>query len=462
MRLLQIYIPELGTNVKFKQFPPEAVIEFTNNAHDQELTPVDYKQLVIDNFVFNVKTEILRLIRMLKKQDQNSIVEALYNGAVMLNPGLDIDRWVALSFKINDYAEAQENQPPPEQNPQRQLPKARPKKITRAKFMGMEKYLKDRIIGQDEAVDAVISALKRSLAGLGDDHRPIGIFLLAGASGVGKTHLAKSVHQYLFSDHEIIRIDCGEYRERHQAVSLLGAPKSYVGYEDGSVFAKKVRAAPNSVILLDEVEKAHPEFWNVFLRIFDEGKMTDSKGKEVDFTKSIIMMTTNLGNDKVVDLMTGRSAGFTARTEVATQTTQVPPRASVEATANDAIKKQFKPEFLNRIDKKIIFNFLSGDDFRIIAELELEKTHNKLAKKGINLQFDDSVIDGLIDLGVDTVSNARGMSQIRRDQIEDILADLMMGPRAPVRGTIIDMFYNRVEGFYAEVIRPTKKAKAAG
>jgi ATP-dependent Clp protease ATP-binding subunit ClpC len=465
MNLYEIHIPELDAYVKFKVLTPDRIESFV--AATSELSKESFRKKVLEAIVFNLKTDVYECLRKMSKMSSLAALEALYNGSVAFNPGLDIDTWIA-----NIYANVKvEKEPDIDAMISKESaivkafakktssPRKSPnKKINKSKFLNLEKYLKERVIGQNEAINAVVSALKRSQAGLNDTTRPLGVFLFAGSSGVGKTHLARELHNYLFGDQfDIIRIDCGEYQHKHENQKLIGSPAGYVGHDDGGYLTNKLVENPDTVVLLDEVEKAHPDIWNTFLRVFDEGMLTDNKGREVSFRNSIIIMTTNLGNDKVVEALTGKGVGFETRTEMAIRTTDFLPRGQVERLANESIKRTFRPEFLNRIDQLIVFNHLSNEDYARIAELELQTVDDKLAKRGTSLKFDDTAIHGLITQGVDTVRGARGMAQVRREQIENKLADIILSSRCP-RGTIFELTYP-IDKFEISIRRPTRNTK---
>ena len=226
--------------------------------------------------------------------------------------------------------------------------KGKIKKISRQKFLGLQQYLDSNVIGQTEAVSSVVSALKRSQVGLNDKNRPLGIFLFAGSSGVGKTHLANTLHKYLFSeDYPMVRIDCGEFQHKHENQKLIGSPPGYVGHDEGGQLVNLVKKYPHTVVLLDEVEKAHADMWNTFLRVFEDGVLTDGKGEEVSFLNTVIIMTTNLGNDKTVDYLLSGGTGFNKSTNSKSGTTQMPAKEMVEKNTIDAIRKHFRPEFIN-------------------------------------------------------------------------------------------------------------------
>lgn len=391
----------------------------------------------------------------------------------MLNPGLDIDYWVAIA-----YASAPQNLDFENdvglQEIQRILSKVKDKhakdsknanknknakKITKQKFMGLEYYLKSNIIGQDEAVDSICSALLRSQAGLNDDNRPLGVFLFAGSSGVGKTHLASTLHKYLFTEEiPMVRIDCGEFQHKHENQKLIGSPPGYVGHDEGGQLVNQIKLNPHSVVLIDEVEKAHPDIWNTFLSIFDEGFVTDGKGEKVDFRNTIIILTTNLGNQKTVDNIIGTGTGFNKNVNYQTSTSVVPPRNMVEKNTVDAIRKYFKPELINRLDKIVIFNYLDRNSCERIAELEMSVVSQKLNKKGYLIEYNDNVINGLIDLGIDTIKGARGLSQIRRENIETKIAKSIVTSNVP-KGSIFIFDYHD-DDFQLKVSKPVKKVKS--
>lgn len=452
MDIYSIYIPELGEDVKIKFVHPSKLAEFTTDLGARD--SVDFVRYVIEKFVYNAPS-VMKKAKDLSEDAKKNLVLALYNGCVMLNPGIDIDQWLQCAYggipKPDPETPAELQKSGAKGSlPQRKKAKSKEKapfKLTRAKIASMGDHLRSRVVGQDEAVSAVEGVLRRSQAGLGDPGRPIGVFLFAGSSGTGKTHLARELHNYVFgTDHDMIRIDCGEYQHKHENQKLLGSPPGYVGHEDGGQLSNMLKDNPNTVVLLDEVEKAHPDLFHTFLRLFDEGVLTDSKGKRLDFQNTIIIMTTNLGNDRIVDSMTARSVGFGQNRGRSLS------RDEVIRETDEAIRKMFKPEFLNRIDRTVIFNHLSHDDFHGIAELEVDVISEKLGKKGITLNADESVLEALIAMGVDPVKGARGMKQVRRDQIESVLSDTILDHRCP-RGTLFDLFY-KDGGFEVNIRRP--------
>lgn len=445
LRVYDIYIPELNRYVKFKVLPPEEIKKIMDDISDYD--PTEHMKTVVENFVYNMRHEIVDALKLLSDEAGELAIEALFNGCVMLNPGLDIDSWVRIAYSatkpITNLREMTKDiavAPPPKPKAVTEESK-KTIKITKTRLNNLSKHLHSKIIGQDEAIESVVSVIKRSLTGLNDEGRPLGVLLFAGSSGTGKTLLAKELHSYLFgNNHDIIRIDCGEYQQKHENQKLIGAPPGYIGHEDGGMLTTRIKETPNTVVLLDEVEKAHPDLWNTFLRVFDEGAITDNKGKQVSFKNAIIIMTTNLGNEKIVETLTGKGTGFSARIDINLETTEKPKREIVEKSTKEAIRKSFKAEFLNRIDKTIIFNHLNNEDYLKIAQLEIDLVDKKLMKKGFILNYDETVLKGLVDKGVNTIFGARGMSRIRRDEIEDKIAELIMANTFK-RGTIFEISF---------------------
>lgn len=459
MQLLEIYVPELNSHVKFKvleyDYANTVMMEYVDLPQRQAV------QKILELYVYNFKSDIIPAIKRLEPEEANRHLKALYGHVIMLNPGLDIDGWLSMAWNsktFNDLFGVAEDIGPIElmgasgmtsKEGRRATPSSAPKgviaKISREKFLNLETHLSERVIGQPQAIKQVVDALKRSQAGLNDTNRPLGVFIYAGSSGVGKTLLAKELHSYLFgTKHELIRIDCGEFMQKHENQKILGAPPGYIGHGEATSFLKAVQKNPYSVVLLDEAEKAHDDFWNTFLRVFDEGILTDGTGKEVNFRNTVIIMTTNLGNDKIVKELTARKTGFTAVNLSSNQVkTQLPSRNMVQNMTMEAIKAHFKPEFLNRVDKTIIFNHLLAEDYRKIAELEIQKTADKLSKQGYKLEYDENLIDKMVTEGVTTVEGARGLAGVRRDIIENHLADQLLANKFP-RGHV---FYLNEQDF---------------
>jgi len=272
----------------------------------------------------------------------------------------------------------------------------------------MEDRLHDRVIGQDEAVSAVANAVRRSRSGLADPNRPVGSFIFLGPTGVGKTELARALAQFLFDDEQaLIRLDMSEYQEKHTVARMLGAPPGYVGYDEGGQLTEAVRRRPYSVVLFDEIEKAHPDVFNVLLQILDDGRLTDGQGRTVDFRNTVLIMTSNLGGQLIQD-MSGRSFD-----EV---------REAVMAVLRD----QFRPEFLNRVDDIIVFKSLTQEQLGAIVDIQLARLRKRLEDRKISLTVTDAARKLLIERGWDPVYGARPLKRAIQRLVQDPLAMLLL------------------------------------
>lgn len=279
----------------------------------------------------------------------------------------------------------------------------------REKLLHMEDFLHNRVVGQDEAVVAVSNAVRRSRAGLSDPNRPSGSFLFLGPTGVGKTELTKALANFLFdSDDAMIRIDMSEFMEKHSVSRLVGAPPGYVGYEEGGVLTEAVRRKPYSVVLFDEVEKAHPDVFNILLQVLDDGRLTDSQGRVVDFKNTVIVMTSNLGSHDVRELGDN------------------PTREEVRAVVMAAVSQHFRPEFINRIDELVVFHSLEKAQIRGIADIQLDRLRARLNERDLRLSIDDSAFDQLIEAGFDPVYGARPLKRAIQQQVENTLAQKIL------------------------------------
>lgn len=285
------------------------------------------------------------------------------------------------------------------------------------KLLAMEQALKSRVIGQDEAVKTVTKAIKRGRAGLKDSRKPIGTFIFLGPTGVGKTLLAKKIAEYMFdSEDSLIRIDMSEYIEKHSISRLIGSPPGYIGYDQGGQLTEQVRLKPYSVVLLDEVEKAHPDISNILLQVFDEGRLTDSSGRTVDFRNTILILTSNIGSRKLRDF--GGDVGFSTST-----TDREIRRKSI---IDKALARQFSPELLNRLDDKIYFNSLSREDIFRIIEIELGDLVDRVRHLGYTLEVDQSARTFVADEGYDPELGARPLKRAIQRHIEDPLSELII------------------------------------
>ncbi|MDN5623557.1 MAG: ATP-dependent chaperone ClpB [Acinetobacter sp.] len=290
----------------------------------------------------------------------------------------------------------------------------------REKLLHMEDFLHNRVVGQDEAVVAVSNAVRRSRAGLSDPNRPSGSFLFLGPTGVGKTELTKALGNFLFdSDDAIIRIDMSEFMEKHSVSRLVGAPPGYVGYEEGGVLTEAVRRKPYSVVLFDEVEKAHPDVFNILLQVLDDGRLTDSQGRVIDFKNTVIVMTSNLGSSDVRELGEGASD------------------EDVRLTVMNAVSQHFRPEFINRIDELVVFHSLKKSQIRGIADIQLDRLRSRLSERDIGLKVDDQAFDILIDAGFDPVYGARPLKRAIQQQVENPLAQQILAGQFTAGDTIL-------------------------
>ena len=273
------------------------------------------------------------------------------------------------------------------------------------KLLRMEERLHARVIGQEDAVHAVAAAVRRSRAGLQDPNRPVGTFMFLGPTGVGKTELARSLAEFMFDDEEaMVRIDMSEYGERHAVARLIGAPPGYVGYEEGGQLTEAVRRRPYSVVLFDEIEKAHPEVFNVFLQVFDDGRLTDGQGRTVDFTNTIIIMTSNVGSQMIKQM--GPEVDMAALREA----------VMIELDA------QFRPEFLNRLDEIILFHSLTQEDIVRIVDIQLARLERLLAERHLALELTPQAKQFLAEKGFDPVYGARPLKRAIQHHLQDPLA----------------------------------------
>jgi len=282
------------------------------------------------------------------------------------------------------------------------------------KLLKMKDQLGKRVVGQAEAVRAVATAVRRSRAGLQDPHRPMGSFMFLGPTGVGKTELTKALASFLFDDETaMVRIDMSEYMEKHSVARLIGAPPGYVGYEEGGYLTEAVRRKPYSVILLDEVEKAHPDVFNVLLQVLDDGRMTDGQGRTVDFKNTVIVMTSNLGS-QMIQQMSGDDYGV------------------IKLAVMAEVKTHFRPEFVNRIDEIVVFHALSEKDIESIARIQLQSLESRLAKMDIRLDVSPAALAAVAQEGFDPVYGARPLKRAIQQQIENPLAtEILKGNFAP-------------------------------
>ena len=323
------------------------------------------------------------------------------------------------------------------------------------KLLNLEAEIGQRLIGQHEAVVAVSDAVRRSRSGLQDVNRPIGSFIFLGPTGVGKTELAKSLAEVLFDDEKAItRIDMSEYQERHSVSRLVGAPPGYVGYDEGGQLTEAVRRKPYSIILLDEIEKAHPDTFNILLQVLDDGRLTDSRGRVANFTNTIIIMTSNMGAEVILENFEDLAAvGDDHRADIL-ETTKL--------EVFDALKENLRPEFLNRIDDKIMFLPLTKDEIKKILELLLRKTRKMMGKKGITLELTESAKDLLADLGYDPQFGARPLKRVLQKEVINQLSKYLLSGEFDSGDTIYVDTDPNAKGLVFGKAPVAKKASANG
>ena len=304
------------------------------------------------------------------------------------------------------------------------IPVAKMMEGEKEKLLRMEEELHKRVIGQNEAVDAVANAIRRSRAGLSDPNRPIGSFLFLGPTGVGKTELCKTLAKFLFdSEDAMVRIDMSEFMEKHSVSRLVGAPPGYVGYEEGGYLTEAVRRRPYSVILLDEVEKAHNDVFNILLQVLDDGRLTDGQGRTVDFRNTVVIMTSNLGSDLI-------------------QGNQTESYDEMKALVMSVVSQHFRPEFINRIDETVVFHPLNKNNIRAIAEIQLKRLINRMESRGYVLHFTDATLDFISEIGYDPIYGARPLKRAIQQEIENPLAQQILSgsllPEKPISVDYVD------------------------
>jgi ATP-dependent Clp protease ATP-binding subunit ClpB len=292
------------------------------------------------------------------------------------------------------------------------VPVSRMMETERAKLLVLEERIHQRVVGQDEAVAAVANAVRRSRSGLQDPHRPIGSFLFLGPTGVGKTELCKALAEVMFGDENaMVRLDMSEFMERHTVSRLIGAPPGYVGYEEGGALTEAVRRRPYTVVLLDEIEKAHRDVFNVLLQLLDDGRLSDNQGHTVDFTNTIVVMTSNVGSQIIGEI--ARDGGG---------------EDEMREAVMEALRTRFLPEFLNRIDETILFHPLDRKHIHKIVGLQIRRLREQLQQKGIDLEVTDAAIDAIARQGYDPIYGARPLKRVIQQKLQNSLAvELLKG-----------------------------------
>nr|WP_275450100.1 AAA family ATPase [Melioribacter roseus] len=297
------------------------------------------------------------------------------------------------------------------------IPVSRMLESERSKLLRLEEELHKRVVGQDDAVAAVANAIRRSRAGLQDPNRPIGSFIFIGTTGVGKTELARALAEFLFNDeHAMIRIDMSEYMEKHSVSRLIGAPPGYVGYEEGGQLTEAVRRRPYSVVLLDEIEKAHSDVFNILLQVLDDGRLTDNKGRTVDFKNTIIIMTSNLGSHLIQEKLS----------EINEENFENI-MGELRVSLTELLRKAIRPEFLNRIDEVVLFKPLLKSEINQIVDIQLQRVGKMLAEKGLTLEVEEEAKDFLVSHGYDVTYGARPLKRtIQRYLVNPLASELLM------------------------------------
>jgi len=325
------------------------------------------------------------------------------------------------------------------------------------RLLNMGAELKKNVVGQDDAINKIVKAIQRNRAGLKDPNRPIGSFIFLGNTGVGKTQLAKILTKYLFdSVDNLIRIDMSEYMEKFSISRLVGAPPGYIGYEEGGQLTEKVRRKPYSVVLLDEIEKAHPDVFHILLQVLDEGQLTDSLGRKVDFRNTIIIMTSNIGTRQLKDFGSGVGFGYSAKVASSNE--------YAKGVIQNALKKTFAPEFLNRIDDVVLFNNLNKDDIHKIIDIELIGLYDRIEALGFNIKLSAEAKDFIVEKGYDVQFGARPLKRAIQKYLEDPMAEVII--KSDIKeGNIIRIDYDKdkeeieIDSFSPEEFEKVQKQK---
>jgi len=315
------------------------------------------------------------------------------------------------------------------------------------KLRQMKDVLQSKVIGQDEAVNKIVKAIQRNRIGLKDPNKPIGSFIFLGPTGVGKTHLAKILAEFMFdSADSLIRVDMSEYMEKFSVSRLIGAPPGYVGYEEGGQLTEKVRRKPYSIILLDEIEKAHADVFNILLQVMDEGRLTDSLGRRIDFKNTIIIMTSNVGTRQLKDF--GKGVGFTTSTSIEADS------EFSRGVIQKALNRTFAPEFLNRVDDVIMFDQLSKDSIASIIDLELKGIFGRVTAMGYKLELTNEAKDYIAEKGYDVQFGARPLKRAIQKYLEDELADVVLGGELEAGDTILMELEPETKAIKAKIVKP--------
>jgi len=320
------------------------------------------------------------------------------------------------------------------------------------KLRNMDKEIKSKVIGQDNAIDKITKAIKRNRVGIKNQKKPIGSFMFLGPTGVGKTHLAKMLAESIFgSPDSLIRVDMSEYMEKHTVSKLIGAPPGYVGYEEGGQLTEKIRRKPFSVILLDEVEKAHPDVFNILLQVFDDGHLSDGLGRKVDFKNCLIIMTSNVGARKLQEFGTGVGFGTKSKEDAHDEI--------AEGVIQDSLKKAFSPEFLNRIDDVIVFKSLDKEDIKKIVEIPLIEVIGRVKEMGYTLKIEETLKEYLIEKGYDEKYGARPLNRAIQKYVEDPISEKVLEGELGIGDTITISYNSKIEDVKIDIKKPKNPKK---
>ncbi|MFV0472082.1 MAG: ATP-dependent Clp protease ATP-binding subunit [Paludibacteraceae bacterium] len=395
--------------------------------------------------------ELEKNIELVKKEKNKVISEQKFEDAVPLR-----DKEKQMQYQLEDAIKRweQESQQHPEIVDEEKvaevvammsgIPVQRIAQAEGLKLRQMKEVLQKQVIGQDEAVNKVVKAIQRNRIGLKDPNKPIGTFLFLGPTGVGKTHLAKILAEFMFdSADSLIRVDMSEYMEKFSVSRLIGAPPGYVGYEEGGQLTEKVRRKPYSIVLLDEIEKAHPDVFNILLQVMDEGRLTDSLGRKIDFKNTIIILTSNVGTRQLKDF--GRGVGFNTNEDTVSDSEYS------RSVIQKALNKTFAPEFLNRVDDVVMFDQLSKESIKSIIDLELKGLYSRISGLGYHLELTAEAKDFIAEKGYDVQFGARPLKRAIQRYIEDELADVVLGGEAMEGDTILVELDSEKEGIKFKV-----------
>jgi ATP-dependent Clp protease ATP-binding subunit ClpC len=302
-----------------------------------------------------------------------------------------------------------------------------------ARLLEMEAELRQYIVGQDDAIQAISKAVRRARAGMKDPRRPIGSFIFLGPTGVGKTELTKALARFLFGTEDaLIQLDMSEFMERHNVARLIGSPPGYVGYEDAGQLTEAVRRRPYSIVVFDEIEKAHPEAFNILLQIMEEGQLSDAKGLKVDFRNAIVIMTSNVGAETIKQ---GPNLGFAFQRDEAVEEKEA--YSDMRKTLTEQLKRTFRPEFINRVDSIIVFRQLAKQDIRAIVDIIIGEVNDRLLEHDLALKISDNARDWLVEHGYDREFGARPLRRLIQSSVEDKLSDAVLGGRFKTGETIL-------------------------